>query len=295
VQKLTIIVNCTDRKSVVPATDLRIRSLPVGDTNERFVSWSRRVVRSSGHIELADLYQGESWLQAKALADEARARGTTTRMFVASAGLGLRNVTQRGPAYAATFARGHADSVTDDVKRLGDWWQRLGDLPDTTSLNRLTKDPVLLVLSESYARAMDADLVKLSECGGNYLLVGGWRTIEGLPRLAADRDLRQVLGGTVSSLSLRMARRWMTRLSGSGLFSTTDAARWSRWARDARRSETYQRAPMPDDELSALIRDLMRDQSDLSATRALRIIRERGFACEQKRFGALFREVSGGQ
>lgn len=291
-QKLTIVVNCTDRKSVVPSANLRMRSLPTGDTDERFESWRSRIQAAEPSSRLVDLYQGEAWQQAKGLAQDARQRGITVRMLVASAGLGLKDVTYKAPSYAATFAGGHADSVTDDVRRIADWWLRLCDLPQTTSLVRVANGPVLLVLSESYARAMDEDLVELGNRNGDYLLVGGWRTIDGLPRLPADRDLRQAMGGTVSSVSLRMARRWMARRSGAQLFSAIDDRRWAKWARSVRRSELYLRAPITDGELADLIRVLVREDRSLSATRALRAIRDRGIACEQKRFGALFREVA---
>lgn len=289
--KLTIVVNCTDRKSVVPADDMRVRSLPLGDSSERFASWRRRVEGADRQVELLDLYQGEAWLQAKGLAADAHASGLSVRMLVASAGLGLVDVSQRAPSYAATFASGHADSVSHDLKRMADWWLQLGGLPRTTSLPKFANESVLLVLSENYARAMDADLVELSKGGGDHFLVGGWRTIAGLPRLPADRDLRQALGGTVSSLSLRMARRWMAKRSGMHLFTTPDATRWARWAGGARRSELYLRAPMTDQELIEIIGGLVRVEPGLSATRALRIIRDRGIACEQKRLGALFREA----
>jgi hypothetical protein len=140
---------------------------------------------------------------------------------------------------------------------------------------------------------MDADLVELAQHGGDYLLVGGWRSIDGLPRLPADRDLRHALGGTMSSLGLRMARKWMTRKSSTHLYSQSDATRWESWARRVRRSEQYQRATQTDTELLELISVLVSDEPNLSASRALRIVRDRGIACEQKRFGALFRSVGG--
>lgn len=292
-EKLTVVVNCTDRKSVAPQPDLRIQSLPAGDASTRFASWRRRVECAANAARLLDLYQGEAWLQAKALAEDARKQGASVRMLVASAGLGLKDVTELAPSYAATFSSGHADSVIDDVKHLSDWWQRLADMPRTVSLTQLTGESVLLVLSESYARAMDADLAELARRGGDHMLVGGWRTIDGLPRLAADRDLRHALGGTVSSVGLRMARRWMSRRTGTELYTKADKNRWSRWARTARRSELYGRAPMADDEITKMIRVLIREDPELSATRALRILRDRGIACEQKRFGALFRKVRG--
>ncbi|MCP9274067.1 hypothetical protein [Mycolicibacterium arenosum] len=291
-QKLTIVVNCTDRKSVVPGSDLRVRSLPPGDADQRFGAWRSRVERATASVDLLDLYQGEAWLQAKGLAQDARSSGANVRMLVASAGLGLKDVAERAPSYAATFSSGHADSVSDDVKRTSEWWSRLSGMPNTTSLSQVGDGPILLVMSESYARAMDTDLVELSQRGGDYLLVGGWRSIEGLPRLRADRDLRHALGGTVSSLSLRMARKWMASRTGTALCSEQDERRWMRWARRVRRSEQYQRAPLTDDELIELIGGLLRDDPNLSATRALRMVRDRGMACEQKRFGGLFRGLA---
>ena len=290
-QKLTIVVNCTDRKSVVPTSDLRMRSLSVDHEDARFSLWRRRLGSATAEVRLLDLYQGEAWVQAKGLAQDARDQGAQVRMLVASAGLGLMDVTRHAPSYAATFALGHADSVTGDVKRTSKWWRQLGELPRATALSNVARDPILLVLSESYARAMDADLVELAKRGGDYLLVGGWRSVDGLPRLKSDRDLRRTLGGTVSSINLRMARKWMARRSTSSLYSQFDTTRWEKWARGARSPEMYQRVPLNDDELVELVTGLRLEDPTLSATRALRLIRDRGMACEQKRFGMLFRHI----
>lgn len=291
-RKLTIVVNCTDRKSAVPEDHLRARSLPVGTVSDRSDEWIRRVEAAKPNTPLKDLYRGDSWVQAKALATEATDAGAEVRLLVASAGLGLQDVTQLAPPYAATFATGHADSVTTDPKQLVLWWQRLSTLPKTIAVADLAAESVLFVLSESYARAMDTDLNNIARTSGDHLLVGGWRDIDGLARLRADRELRHSLGGTVSTVNLRMARRWMTERRGKQLHSSDDAQRWNRWARRVRRSENYERAPMVDDEIRRIIGALVDSQSDLSATRALRMLRDQGIACEQKRFGALFREVA---
>lgn len=290
-RKLTIVVNCTDRKSVAPTDALRARSLPTGSMTERFAEWRRRVSASKTAVQLRELYQGDAWSQAKALASEVANTETEVRMLVASAGLGLRDVSLCAPSYAATFAGGHADSVTTDSKQLSHWWDRLSELPGSVAVNDLIHEPMLLVLSESYARAMDADLRQLAQAGGDYLLVGGWRDIDGLPRLPADRELRHNLGGTVSTINLRMARRWMAERRHDRLHTADDAQRWIRWARQVRRSEQYDRAPMDDKEIRLIIRGLIGDESTLSATRALRLLRDQGIACEQKRFAALFKEV----
>lgn len=291
-QKLTIVVNCTDRKSVAPEADLRIRSIPAGALSERFAQWRGRLDRADARVELLNLYQGDAWLQAKALATDARESGYSVRMLVASAGLGLRDITTSAPSYAATFASGHHDSVSD-VATMSTWWNHLADLPDTVSVQKLKNESVLLVLSENYARAMNADLTEMARGSGEKLLVGGWRDIDGMPRLPANRDLRNALGGTVSTVSLRMARRWIVKRSTSDLFASSDLTRWKRWARTAERPEVYERIPMDDNEIIKYIRLLLRQDPSLSATRALRLMRDQGIACEQKRFGALFRTTKG--
>jgi hypothetical protein len=48
---------------------------------------------------------------------------------------------------------------------------------------------------------------------------------------------------------------------------------------------------MTDDEISGLIDQIILDDPTISATRALRRIRDDGVACEQKRFGGLFRAL----
>jgi hypothetical protein len=295
VPKLTIVVNCTDRKSQRPALNLRVGSLPPGDVETRFRVWRRRVGGARPQVELLDLYQGEAWQEVRGLYHDAKRVGFSVRTMVASAGLGLRDVSTESPAYAATFAGGHPDSVGSNADQNRDWWGCLRDLKASESLTADVGDRVLLVLSESYARAMDRDLVELAGRGGDLLLVGGWRTIDGLPRVPADRSLRAELGGTASSVSIRMARRWLSRRTGRQLYNARDASAWSRWAQSVARTENYQRTPVTDTQILGLIGDLRADEPGLSATRALRSVRDAGIACEQKRFARLFHTDVGTQ
>ena len=82
-------------------------------------------------------------------------------------------------------------------------------MPDTVPLERSTREPggtdsvrspaerslvesahdrVLLVVSESYARAMEDDLVALGERGGDLLMVGGAYDIDGIGSPPGRRD-----------------------------------------------------------------------------------------------------------
>lgn len=289
--KLTIVVNCTERKSVQPAPNLRVGSLPRGDNKARFEVWRRRVGQARAHVRLIDLYQGEAWQEVRGLSDDARHAGYSVTTLVASAGLGLRDVSTLASPYAATFAGGHPDSVASSTKQNRDWWRRLRDLDSAQSLTDTCGDPVLLVLSETYARSMEHDLIALASRGGDLLLVGGARDIDGLARLPANRSLRAELGGTTSSVGLRMARRWLRCRAGAPLYTSKDASAWSNWARSVARCENYHRAPATDADVIERINKLLADEPGVSATRALRRVRDAGIACEQKRFGRLFHSV----
>lgn len=291
--KLTIVVNCTERKSQVPSAPLQARNLPLAATPDRISHWKQRIGQASPSAALIELYQGEAWQQARGLARDAARIGFKVQFYVASAGLGLRDVNSKGPAYAATFAGGHLDTVVPPGPDSKIWWHALRDFDDARALPETAVGPTLLVLSENYARAMDEDLVAVAERGDDALLVGGARTIEGLPRLPADMGLRRQLGGTASSITLRMARRWLHRRSGSELFTPKDASRWRRWAQSVSEIERYDRQPASDAELREAIKRLKKADPSLSATRALRALRDAGVACEQKRFGELFRTTKG--
>jgi hypothetical protein len=289
VAKLTIVVNCTERKSQTPMPQLHARSLPEGSVSQRVHQWRRRVDEAAPSSALIDLYQGEAWQQVRGLANDAAGLGFRVRLLVASAGLGLRDANSKGPAYAATFVGGHQDTVTSPGPASQVWWKALEEFDDADSLAKTADDRVLLVLSENYARAMHGDLEELAARGGDLLLVGGAKTVEGLPRLPADMGLRRHVGGTASSITLRMARRWLAHRKSHDLYHPQDARRWSSWAGSVSNLERYDRKPASDAEVRGHVVRLKTTDPSLSATRALRILRDAGIACEQKRFGELFR------
>ncbi len=244
---------------------------------------------------LRQLYQGEAWLQALRLAEDASERGFRVRMMVASAGLGLRHVDSLTPSYSATFAGGQPDTVAVGAPDVRAWWRRSGDLQHSESLVESTDRRVLLVLSESYARAMRDDLIALGgNRSGEVVMVGGAEEIAGVHRVPSDRALRAELGGTASSLNLRIARAWLAQRDDGVLWDAHADRRWTKWCHSVRREERYDRIPVDDAAIVEAIKQLIALDQSLSATRALRMFRDSGMACEQKRFGRLFRAVKVG-
>ena len=66
-QNLTIVVTCTERKSLPVSADLQIRSLPDGSIPERYDTWRARLDRAVDRVPLDLLYAGEAWAQVKRL------------------------------------------------------------------------------------------------------------------------------------------------------------------------------------------------------------------------------------
>ena len=288
--QLTLVVTCTDRKVVAPSAVLRARSLPQGTVRKRVTAWRERVDSAPRTHTLADLYRGDHWTQSRRLCDAAAKAGfATADLWVASAGLGLQPVSAWAPAYAATYSLRQADAVTTSTEDCAQWWELLQQSAGRATLPELGKgSPVLVVLSEPYARAMAAELRELATAGSDALVVGGVEEVPGLHRVPADAGLRRALGGTLTSLNVRMAASWLEHCQDGQLTSPATRDSWRLWAARESKPERYDRKPMTDDQIMTFVRARLAAQPRLSRTRLLRELRDGGQACEQGRFAELY-------
>jgi hypothetical protein len=294
VRELTVVVTCTDRKAAAPEAELHARSLSARTVKERAVLWNERVNKASPTHTLTDLYRGDHWTQARRLCEMAAQAGFNADLWVASAGLGLQPVSASAPSYAATFSTRHADSVATTAEGSAQWWGYVQAGTGRATLQELGKgSPVLIVLSELYAKAMEAELLALAEVGGEVLLFGGAEEIDGIQRVPADAGLRRTLGGTLTSLNVRMAASWLQHCEDSQLTSSVTSDSWNLWAAGESKPEQHNRQQMTDDEVVAFIRRQAASQPGTSRTRLLRLLRDGGRACEQSRFANLYVRTMG--
>jgi hypothetical protein len=290
-KELTIVVTCTDRKAVPPLPQHEVRHLPRGNLDERVAAWVERVSRAADTRPLASLYQGEAWHQVSKLEAAVAAKGFIPRTLVASAGLGLRSASSEAPAYSATFTFGHLDSVGSDRVQARDWWDRIRRSRLADAADEPLAGPTLVVLSEAYASAMRRDLCPL-EGRDDVLVFGGMSGLLEQQRIPSDLGLRSALGGTAVSLNLRMATTWLQRHDKLQFDVRRNRTDWDAWAGTVRTKTSYNRQPMDDAAVTAWIRMAWRTRPGLSKTVALRMLRDSGAACEQRRFGALFASVT---
>lgn len=293
-RQLTLVVTCTDRKAAVPEAELHARSLPEGSVAKRAALWKERVKNASSTHALTELYRGDHWTQARKLRDAVAKAGFEADLWVASAGLGLQPASVSAPSYAATFSMRHADSVTSTVEGNTQWWTHLQEGAGRATLQELGKtSPVLMVLSEVYAKAMEAELRAVAAVASEALLFGGVDEIPGIQRVPADAGLRRTLGGTLTSLNVRMAASWLNHCGDGELTSTATSDSWKRWAAGESRPELHNRQPMTDDQVVTFIRKQTAAQPGISRTRLLRALRDEGRACEQSRFANLYKKTMG--
>ncbi|MGW1914967.1 hypothetical protein ACWCQS_30635 [Streptomyces sp. NPDC002076] len=261
---------------------------------ERAALWSDRINSASHTRSLAELYRGDHWTQALRLREGAAKVGFKADIWVASAGLGLQPITASAPSYAATFSTRHADSVATTAEETAQWWSHLQEATGRATMQELGKaGPVLMVLSEAYAKAMEAELRALAEVASEALLFGGAEEIAGIQRVPADAGLRRALGGTLTSLNVRMAASWLQHCEDGHLTSTATRDSWNKWAVSESRPEQHNRQPMTNEQVVAFIEQRTASQPGISRTRLLRQLRDEGLACEQSRFATLYIKTMG--
>lgn len=288
-QELSIVVTCTGRKTLSAAPGLRVRDLPDESLSRRADIWRERVRDTPGpRRPLRELYKGEAWKCSLALEQRAQAAGYEPTLYVASAGLGLQRADREAPGYGATFTAGHADAVSRDDVEGQAWWAALNTGEGATALADLPMRPTLLVLSDAYGSPLAADLQALGERNAEVLAVGGRAPVPGVKHLAANLALRAELGGSAMSLNQRIAATWLDRLAGKSLTAPDRFDQWDEWASAVQRVETWDRRPMTDDQVVRAIRSMRATNQGLAWSPALRVLRDSGYACEQKRFKRLF-------
>lgn len=255
-----------------------------------------------------ELYAGEYWTTALALAEEC-GRHMPTDVWVISAGLGLVRIDDRVPAYAATLATGHPDSVSRGSEGRGvreTWWRQLStwDGPSNALGPRRLADldvsdgsTVIVCAGRTYVDAVAADLVALRVriSSDRLLLVSSGEAPAGLEDswLSVPGQLRMRFGGSMSSTGTRVCREVVRRLAPAGDLRVS-AARGllNGWVQDSAQLPLYDRKRLSDDDIKRWIeRDVVSNSGAANKTASLRRLRESGAACEQARFSCLFEFV----
>jgi hypothetical protein len=273
-----------------------------GSVDERAVEWRRRVGSVEAPVRAATgLYLGDHW---RAVCDAYRlalAYSSRAELWVISAGYGLINGTRPLKAYSATFASGARDSVwrgSEDGDRracMNAWWAGLRH--DVTLADLVEGGAIIVVAAGApYVDAISADLrLAVAEDATSdriSVISAGSRGNGAL--LPVSGTLRRALGGTDAALNARVL---------AYLAATAERHQFRRSLMRAALAELAATFPPTERTVGSIATDphiieqiegLRRREPTISRTRALRMIRAAGTACEQARFASLWgRALSG--
>lgn len=310
-RKVRMVVTCTDGKTIPARAPLRLRDHPDGvdDRAERWVIALESAPVAG--VTASSLYKGEHWSIARSLPALAAGVGWDLELWVASAGYGLVRADAPLKPYAATFTNGQPDSVDCSPTRgvaepaAQRWWSTLtrwrGPAPTAPrSLAVLAETapdvPLVFVGSAAYLRAVGPDLsaaVGALEDADRLLVVSGGSEgpVVAQHRLPVDARLLHALGGTRISLNVRVAAHLVATANDHCFGLGRSREQLAGLLEQQPDLPTYDRLPLTDEEVRLFIENELEVDHAASQTALLRRLRDSARACEQKRFGALYREV----
>jgi hypothetical protein len=299
--RTTVIAGCTSRKAIEPLPRLHLRSVIADD---RLAEWLGRLQEATPVLPPTELYRGEAWRQALALVHDVPA----ARPYVLSAGYGLVAFDTDIASYSATLSPGHLDSVVGGVsgaRSTSEWmsgllsWRGAHGAGDHASVveiaNARPTEPILVCLGRTYAEAVAGDLRRASEALADPELLSVFSSgapIEGLDRswVAVPGNLRLVLGGTLGSTGSRAAAAVVRAIRETRLVASTARAEVVRMSASAPSLPNLRGRRSSDDAVREWIDGYLQHHPASSASRALKMMRGEGLACEQGRFRALFED-----
>lgn len=309
---LHIIANCADTKRALIPGILRLGSLRTASVNRRAIQWWDRLAKYGDEpVPALDLYAGDHWAIVKSLPVLAGDFGYRSKLWVISAGYGLVPSEALLHPYSATFTNGHPDSVARSSEEVANdtlslWWETLSKFPGPDPeqphslkdlLTTARNARFLIVASPSYLRAIEKDLLSALEANSNpdrILVVtsrDGLRTKFNGNVIRADARLQASLGGARVSLNARVAAMIIMNSGTWGLDAQTLAPKLNGLIAHSPALPNYDRRRMDDEEVKGFIKKSLKQDSDVSCSSLLRILRNSQQACEQKRFKRLYWSV----
>lgn len=306
-----IVLSCTNRKRKDASADnQRLRDIPPAPLTARAAAWIEAVSTAPTWGLARDLYVGEYWRAGLDLA-RASAGRAHTEVYVLSAGLGLIHSEAAVPGYAATFTRAHPDSVVlgeeaSPAAARREWWEALadwtgpGDGPGPRRLSDLAASAgarLLVCAGPDYIDATAEDLRAAHKVLGDerLVIVGSGDSPEGLDEVwvRCPGQLRMLLGGSMSSTGVRLARAMLEKLGPSvGAREARDFIALA--LKDTAPLPRFERDRLSDQDVLAWLRsDARLHPGTTNKTAALRRLRDEGRACEQSRFGRLYDAARG--
>ena len=307
---VNMVVTCTKRKRRSPNESLRFRNITKVAIKDGFDAWVRRVCESEEDtLPARSLYAGDHWSVVGSLEQVALDSDFRATIWVCSAGYGLIGINSKIQAYSATFSSSHPDTVC----RWGDgkyrrsnrelWWQLQTEWagPDPDAPRSITglavadpASPLIVVASRDYMEGILSDCQgareKLMDPDLLSIISSGSHDLPGLNSnlLPSNVALRQLVGGSVRALNIRLSRRILSVVTHQELRASILYRECSRLVDQSPQLPLISRTRTSDYDVQEFIRENLGQNRMAGRSALLRKLRDSGRACSQNRFSRIF-------
>lgn len=298
---LFLITNCSATKKVASGEAVRLRDWS-GSTRQRFRWWHHAIEGQTDVTPARDCYGGDAWTQVIAAEKTSR---DACQLWVISAGMGLISADFPIPNYSATFSANNPDSVGSSHQERSEWWNLVcdwrreisgvGSITDLASAN--SNSVFLIALSSAYLALVKDDLLSakllLTSPENLIIISAGTRVMPeiGCSLLPIDARFENLVGGARATLNARMLRYLLENFDLRKCGASRIAKSLNITATKLEKSKLFDRSRLNDIEIAAFIRKQSKKAKETSASSLLRILRDGGSACEQKRFHRIYKTV----
>jgi hypothetical protein len=308
-----VVVACSQTKRQAAPLALHLSQVRGRSVSERASRWLERLQNARASADARELYGGPYWAGVRRVEDKLEAAKRSGRVWVSSAGYGLISAGTPVSAYNATFARGSDDSVlagigaNDTTDALQEWWAVIAGWagPHSAAAPRTLTDlllgdlnsAVLVVAGPNYVRAMADDLSNaIAAAGVDRVAVispglshkSTWLGSVRSCLLRAGAEWEHRVGAGKTTLGIRVAEQLLQHAQFSADNLATARNQLERLGRRLPDPVTHDRTTVTDDAVNRFIKQRLRQDPAASFTQLLRAFRDKGFACEYKRFRSLF-------
>jgi len=300
INNLHLVVTCTNKKSVDIPEQCKFFNSIGNSLNEKYNCFQKNL-HSTNKIKAKDLYSSQYWSVVNSIVAQANTLQINLNVWICSAGHGLISWDSLISPYSITFSKDSEDSLGSN-ENAQNWWSILSNnsiavqdkpITFTNLLQRYNKDKFLMSLSTAYLKATYYDIKVGLQHNPNVSIasVGGFKeNMFDKQILPVDSRMIQHVGGVFSTLNINIIKflfdcsdihyfehEKMVKMLDAILYDTPENIK-------------HQRTTLDDTEIVSFIKS-QSIKENVSKTSLLRQLRDKGYACEQKRFGKIYDQV----
>jgi len=296
---IEIISSCTNSKTKIADKTLTIEYYNKERSLDEIIKIWKNIIKENKFDKYVttDLYKGIGW-RATLNTYNLFSDHHETELYIASAGYGLIHHDTKISSYDATFTPRTSNSIDkfnkDKVSNIK-WWDSINNFQVNSFSN---ESYIFVILPHNYLITTQNFIKKLIEQHGKRVFIFRANQNEALSFMkgyTVEFDLRfnSYQTGTLSSLLAR-AVLWLSKEIIEHKIAFEHHLFQEYIEKNMKNYSLYKmpkREQLSEEKLIQKIEDMIANDGIKSASKGLKALRESGIACEQKRFGSLFKKV----